>query len=177
MLRSSSSGAWAAIAMSLLAVGGVRPSRAPVRADAEFLRTAYGRYETMRRTSPYATWTWSFLGPTNISGRSTAIDVANRAGRRRIYAGFASGGVWKTDDNGASWQPVFEQASSTSIGDVAVAPSNPDVVWIGTGESNIYRASMAGTGVYKSTDAGQTWTHMGLTDTQTIARIVVHPTN
>jgi photosystem II stability/assembly factor-like uncharacterized protein len=66
---------------------------------------------------------------------------------------------------------------STSIGDVAVAPSNPDVVWVGTGESNIFRASMAGVGVYKSTDAGRTWQHMGLTDTQTIARILVHPTN
>ena len=66
---------------------------------------------------------------------------------------------------------------STSIGDIAVAPSNPDIVWVGTGEANIFRASMAGVGIYKSMDAGRTWQHMGLTDTQTIGRIVVHPTN
>ena len=76
-----------------------------------------------------------------------------------------------------TWQAVFEHMPSTSIGDIAVAPSNPDIVWVGTGESNIFRASMAGTGLYKSTDAARTWQHMGLTDTQTIARIVVHPTN
>ena len=66
---------------------------------------------------------------------------------------------------------------STSIGDIAVAPSNPDIVWVGTGEANLFRASMPGVGIYKSTDAGRTFTHMGLTDTQTIGRIVVHPTN
>ncbi len=94
-----------------------------------------------------------------------------------MYAGFATSGVWKSDDNGATWQPVFENQPSTSVGDVAVAPSNPDIVWVGTGEANLFRASMAGVGVFKSTDAGRTFTHAGLTDTQTIARVVVHPTN
>jgi photosystem II stability/assembly factor-like uncharacterized protein len=147
------------------------------RANAEFLRSAYDTYRAMERSSPYRSLSWSFLGPTNISGRSTATAVADRNGQRRIYAAYATSGVWKTDDNGATWQAVFEHMASTSIGDVAVAPSNPDIVWVGTGESNIFRASMAGTGIYKSTDAGRTWQHMGLTDTQTIARIVIHPTN
>ena len=80
-------------------------------------------------------------------------------------------------DDGATWQAIWEHMPSTSIGDVAVAPSNPDIVWVGTGEANIFRASMAGVGIYKSVDAGRTWQHMGLTDTQTIARIIVHPTN
>ena len=170
---------WIAVAaVALLGAVSLRSiAQTPVRADAEFLRDAYGRYLEMRQASPYGALAWSFLGPTNISGRSTALDVVDRHGQRRIYAAFATGGVWKTDDNGASWQPIFEHMPSTSIGDVAVAPSNPDVVWIGTGEANIFRASMAGTGVYKSSDEGRTWTHMGLTDTQTIARIVVHPTN
>ena len=75
------------------------------------------------------------------------------------------------------WQPIFDDMPSTSIGDVAVAPSSPDTVWVGTGEANLFRASMAGVGIYKSTDGGQTFTHMGLTDTQTIGRIVVHPTD
>jgi photosystem II stability/assembly factor-like uncharacterized protein len=147
------------------------------RADAEFLRTGYEKYRAMERASPYRTLSWSYVGPTNISGRSTATAVAERGGHRRIYAGYATSGLWKSDDNGATWQAVFEHMPSTSIGDVAVAASNPDIVWVGTGESNIYRASMPGTGIYKSTDAGRTWRHMGLTDTQTIARVVIHPTN
>ena len=70
--------------------------------------------------------------------------------------------MWKSDDNGASWQSIFDDMPSTSIGDIAVTPSNPDIVWVGTGESNIYRASMAGAGVYKSIDSGRTWLHMRL---------------
>ena len=100
-----------------------------------------------------------------------------RTQRGRIYAAYATSGVWKTDDNGATWQAIFENQPSTSIGDIAVAPSNPDILWVGTGESNLFRASMPGVGVFKSTDGGRTFSHAGLTDTQTIARIVVHPTN
>lgn len=152
-------------------------AQAPPRADAEFLRQAYDRYQSMRQASPYGGLSWSFLGPTNISGRSTDVEVVERGGRRRIYAAYATGGVWKTDDNGATWQAIFEHMASTSIGAIAVAPSNPDILWVGTGEANIFRASMAGTGIYKSIDGGRRWEHMGLTDTQTIARIIVHPSN
>jgi photosystem II stability/assembly factor-like uncharacterized protein len=152
-------------------------AQVPAPADAASLVRGFDAYQMMRRASPYQTASWSFLGPTNISGRSTDVAVADRAGQRRIYAAYATGGVWKSDDNGASWQVVFETAPSTSIGDIAVAPSNPDIVWVGTGEANILRASMPGAGIYKSTDAGRTWRHLGLADTQTIARIVVHPTN
>jgi len=147
------------------------------KADAEFLLKAYDTYQTMRRASPYGAASWSYLGPTNVSGRSTDTAVADKDGRRRLYVAYATSGVWKTDDDGATWQSIFEHMPSTSIGDIAVAPSNPDIVWVGTGEANIFRASMAGVGVYKSTDAGRTWRHMGLTDTQTIGRIIVHPTN
>jgi photosystem II stability/assembly factor-like uncharacterized protein len=146
-------------------------------ADAEYLRNAYDTYRKMQAVSPYASMNWQYVGPTNISGRATDIAVADRAGSRRIYAAYATSGVWASDDNGATWRAVFEQFPSTSIGDLAVAPSNPDVVWVGTGEANIFRASMPGVGVYKSTDAGRTFTHMGLTDTQTIARILIHPSN
>ena len=147
------------------------------RADADFLRTAYDSYVSMQRSSPYAALKWQWLGPTNISGRATDIAVAQRGGARRIYAAYATGGVWATDDNAATWQPVFERYASTSIGDLAVAPSNPDVLWVGTGEANILRASMPGVGLFKSVDGGRTFTHTGLADTQTIARIIVHPTN
>ena len=163
----------AAFALAAIAAG----AQAPRPADAEYLRTAYETYQKMQRGSPYAAIPWQYLGPTNISGRATDIAVADRAGSRRIYAGYATSGVWATSDNGASWQPVFQNFASTSIGDVAVAPSNPDIVWVGTGEANIFRASMPGVGLYKSSNAGRTFVHMGLTDTQTIARILVHPSN
>jgi photosystem II stability/assembly factor-like uncharacterized protein len=158
------------------AVAGLR-AQAPARADAEYLRKAYATYRTMRDASPHKSVPWQYLGPTNISGRATDIAVAERSAGRRIYVAYATSGVWKSDDNGATWTPIFDDMPSTSIGDLAVAPSNPNHLWVGTGEANIFRASMAGVGIYKSTDGGRTFTHMGLSDTQTIGRILVHPTN
>ena len=147
------------------------------RADGEVLRKSYDTYRSMRDASPYKSASWMYVGPTNVSGRSTDTAVADKNGQRRIYVGYATSGLWKTDDNGATWQTIFDDMPSTSVGDLAVAPSNPDILWVGTGEANIFRASMAGVGIYKSTDAGKTFQQMGLTDTQTIARILVHPTN
>ena len=166
-----------AVAALLAFVAATTGAQAPQRADAEYLRTAYDTYRKMESGSPYASINWQYLGPTNISGRATDIAVADREGSRRIYAAYATSGVWATDDNGGTWRSIFEDFPSTSIGDIAVAPSNPDVVWVGTGEANIFRASMPGTGIYKSTDGGRAFVHMGLTDTQTIARIVIHPSN
>jgi photosystem II stability/assembly factor-like uncharacterized protein len=170
---------WAAAIAVVAAIVSLPATRAQQaqKADAEYLRKAYDSYRSMAGASSFRSIPWQYLGPTNISGRATDIAVADRGGARRIYAAYATSGVWKTDDNGATWQPIFEQYASTSIGDLAVAPSNPDIVWVGTGEANLFRASMAGAGVYKSTDAGRTFAHAGLTDTQTISRIVVHPTN
>ena len=164
----------AMLAAAALAGLQAQPSR---RADADDLRGAYDTYRSMRQSSSHAALKWQYLGPTNVSGRAVDVAVADRDGSRRIYAAYATSGVWQTDDNGATWQPIFENYPSTSIGDVAVAPSNPEIVWVGTGEANIFRASMPGVGMYKSTDGGRTFVHAGLTDTQTIARIVVHPSN
>jgi photosystem II stability/assembly factor-like uncharacterized protein len=147
----------------------------PAPADADFLLKAYDTFRTQQAASPYKDIPWQYLGPTNISARATDVAVADREGARRIYVAYATSGVWKTDDNGKSWQAVFEHFPSTSIGDIAVAPSNPDHLWVGTGEANLFRASMAGVGVYRSTNGGRTFTHMGLADTQTIGRILVHP--
>jgi len=144
--------------------------------DAEDLLRGYDVYREMMSTSPYRGIGWSYMGPTNISGRGTDIAVADSDDGRRVYAAYATSGVWATDDL-VNWQPVFDHQASTSIGDLAVAPSDPDIVWVGTGEANIFRASMIGTGIYKSTDAGRTWHHMGLTETGTIGRIIVHPTD
>ena len=152
-------------------------AQAPAKMDADGLLKAWGTYQSMRQASPYRSATWQSLGPTNISGRATDLAVVDVGDQRHIYAAYATSGVWKSEDHGKSWRAIFEHEASTSIGDVAVAPSNPNIVWVGTGEANIFRASMAGVGIYKSTDAGKTFTHMGLADTQTISRILVHPTN
>jgi photosystem II stability/assembly factor-like uncharacterized protein len=163
---------------ALVAAGfaGGLAAQGPARADAEYLRKAYASYQAMRQSSPFKDVPWQYAGPRNISGRATDIAVADRKDGRRIYAAYATSGVWMSDDN-EKWHPIFDDMPSTSIGDLAVAPSNPDIVWIGTGEANIFRASMAGVGIYKSTDGGRSFTHLGLTDTQTIGRILVHPTN
>ena len=138
---------------------------------------AWDAHKAMAQSSPYRTMNWSFVGPTNISGRIADVAVADRGASRRFYAGSCCGGVWVSDDLGQTWQPVFDQEASTAVGALAVAPSNPDIVWVGTGESNIFRSSYTGVGVYRSTDNAKTFQHMGLTDTGTIGRIVIHPTN
>jgi photosystem II stability/assembly factor-like uncharacterized protein len=121
---------------------------------------------------------WQFLGPTNISGRMTDVAVVEPKGRNyTIYVAGATGGVWRTANEGVTWEPIFDREITTSVGDITLAPSNQSIIWIGTGEANIFRSSNAGAGVWKSTDAGRTWTHMGLTGTNTIPRILIHPTN
>jgi len=138
----------------------------------------YEKHLQMTESSPFNKEKWYHIGPKNVSGRCTDIAVVTPKGKNyTIYVAAASGGVWKTVNEGTTWEPVFEKAASTSIGDVAIASSNPDIVWVGTGEANIFRSSQAGVGIYKSTDAGKTWEHMGLADTNTIARIVIHPEN
>jgi len=138
----------------------------------------FEQHRAMTAASPFKGLTWQFLGPKNISGRCTDIAVvAPRAKSYTIYVATASGGLWKTDNEATTWRPVFEHGPSTSIGDVAIAPSAPNIVWMGTGEANIFRSSQAGIGVYKSVDGGQTWQHMGLADTYTVPRILIHPSN
>ena len=95
-----------------------------------------------------------------------------------IFVGAASGGIFKSVNNGVTWKPVFDKdGTSQSIGDLAIAPSDPNVIWAGTGEPNNRQSSSWGDGVYKSVDGGETWTHMGLRDSHHVGRIVIHPTN
>lgn len=138
----------------------------------------YEQHVEMTKNSPFKKLKWSHIGPKNVSGRCTDIAVVAPKGKNyTIYVAAASGGVWKTVNEGTTWEPVFDQAASTSIGDIAIAPTNPDIVWVGTGEANIFRSSQSGVGIYKSIDGGKTWKHMGLAGTYTIPRIVIHPTN
>jgi len=138
----------------------------------------YDEFVKMKGTSKFKDLKWQFLGPTNVSGRVTDVAVATPKGKTyTIFAAAASGGVWKTENEGTTWEPVFENAVSTAIGDIALDPSNPQTVWVGTGEANIFRSSQSGAGIFKSTDGGKTWAHLGLAGTNTIARIIVHPKN
>lgn len=135
-------------------------------------------HRELERVSPFRTLPWQHLGPTNISGRVTDVAVAEPRGETyTMYVGAAGGGVWKTSNEGVTWDNVFDREITASIGDIAIAPSDHQQVWVGTGEANIFRSSHAGAGIYKSMDGGESWRHMGLTETQTIARVVVHPTN
>lgn len=146
--------------------------------DPALRMAGFEKHMKMLEKSPFKSLKWQFLGPTNISGRCTDITVVTPRGKSyTIYVGTASGGLWKTVNEGTTWEPILQLAPSTTIGDVAIAPSDPNIVWVGTGEANIFRSSQAGIGVYKSTDGGKTWKHMGISDTYTIARIVIHPTN
>ncbi len=116
------------------------------------------------------------IGPANMGGRIVAVAVVeNRPAT--MYLATASGGLWKTVNNGTTWSPVFDHENTVSLGDVALAPSNPDIVWVGTGEANPRNSVSWGDGVYKSTDGGKTWKNMGLRDTHHIGRIVIHPKN
>ena len=117
---------------------------------------------------------WRGIGPASMGGRIDDIAVVEN-NTYVFYVGFATGGVWKTTNNGTTFQPIFDTYSRGSVGDIAIAPSNPDIVWVGTGEANNRQSSSFGDGIYKSTDAGKTFTRMGLDDSQTIARIVIDP--
>ncbi len=117
---------------------------------------------------------YRFIGP--VGNRVSAV-VGVPGDTQVYYIGGASGGVFKTTDGGVHWTPVFDDQPAASIGSLAVAPSDPNIVWAGTGEPFIRSNVSIGNGIYKSTDAGKTWTRMGLEATGRIARIVIHPTN
>ncbi len=118
---------------------------------------------------------YRLIGPFRASRTVGGVGVPGRP--NVFYAGVNNGGVWKTDDYGRTWKPIFDDAPTGSIGDVAVSPSHPDVIYVGTGEG-LHRPDLSvGDGIFKSTDGGETWAHVGLKDVQQVGRIVVHPEN
>ena len=127
---------------------------------------------------------WRSIGPAVTSGR--VVDFAVPEGPKSqiggrlgelFYVASASGGVWKTTNGGTTWESIFDHQGSASIGDIAVAPSNPQILWVGTGEANNQRSSSWGDGVYKSENGGKTWTNMGLKKSEHIGRVIVNPAN
>ena len=121
-------------------------------------------------------FTWREIGPANPGGRITDIEGVE-SNPSIIYAGAATGGIWKTANSGTTWEPIFNDQPNASIGDLAVSLSNPDIIFAGTGEPNNRNSSPWGSGVFKSNDAGKTWEFVGLKETHHIGRILINPKN
>jgi photosystem II stability/assembly factor-like uncharacterized protein len=117
------------------------------------------------------------IGSAAMSGRVSAVAAFNENGKTTLYVAAASGGVWKSLDGGTTLRPVFDKNAVQSIGAIAVDPSHTSTVWVGTGESWTRNSVSIGDGIYRSADAGETWTNMGLPSSERIARILIHPTN
>ncbi len=125
-------------------------------------------------------FTYRNLGPFRAGAWVSDIAVPETPAKAHLYTFYVAarnGGVWKTTNNGTTFTPVFEGKEVASIGALAVAPSNSEIVWVGTGDASCTRSANPGNGVYKSLDGGATWQHVGLRDSQHIARVVIHPTN
>lgn len=144
---------------------GAQGAAAPVRDSAMINRS----------TNPLlASFRFRSIGPASMGGRVDDIEVAP-SDPSTIYVGFATGGVFKSDNNGTTFLPVFETYGAASIGDIAIHPANPNIVYVGTGEANNRQTTTYGDGIYKSTDGGKTFANIGLRETQSIARIVIDP--
>jgi photosystem II stability/assembly factor-like uncharacterized protein len=161
--------AWAGIGLSLL---GARALVAQGTPQPTSLRLLLNQSEDPL-LKPFV---WRSIGPANMGGRIDDLAVVE-SNPSIIYMGFATGGLWKSTNNGTTWTSIFDEQPVSSIGDIAIAPSNPDIIYVGTGEPNNRQSSSFGAGVYKSTDAGKRFEYVGLKDTQTIARVVVDPKN
>jgi len=129
-----------------------------------------------RDNNPGFSAPWTVQGPGNIGARVNTIKT-HPTNPNIIYIGYAGGGVWKTTDGGQSWQPIFDQQQFLSIGDIELDPQNPNIVYVGTGDPNISGYPFIGDGLWKSTNGGQSWQHLGLESQRIISKIIVHPTN
>jgi photosystem II stability/assembly factor-like uncharacterized protein len=171
----------------------IKPIEEQFPSDWFFMQRAYPKgefplekyYEAIEQTKQLkvlskssTTNPWVLVGPTNIGGRVSDIEMSPTS-FDTIYAGIASGGVFKSIDGGLNWYPIFDETYTMSIGDLVVDPTNPNIIYVGTGEVNGGGGSVTygGNGVYKSTDAGTTWNHLGLETTESISRIVVDSSN
>lgn len=145
-----------------------------------FYSHGYTKGQELFNESLLKAFTYRNLGPYRVGARISDLAVPEFSHKAHLYTFYVatwSGGLWKTINNGTTFEPVFDGQSKLTIGDVALAPSAPEIVWVGTGDAFNSRTSYSGDGVYKSMDSGKTWRNMGLRDSHHIARIVIHPKN
>lgn len=143
---------------------------------AEIRLDSWENHQALKEKSPYKELQWRCVGPEFSGGRIEAI-ASHPDEPNTLYVGAGSGNLWKSVNNGTTWEPIFENESTFTIGCVTIAPSDPETIWVGTGEVLMARSSYAGTGVFKSTDGGKTWQNMGLNDSHHVPRIVIDPEN
>ena len=148
-----------------------RPDKAADYADKQ---AAWQVHQDLAASSPYAGLEWRSVGPVVQGGRLVDLEVVPGQ-PYTFYAAYASGGLWKTTNNGHTFEPLFDHQPTMIMGDIAVDPNNPETIWVGTGENNSSRSSYGGMGIYRSDDGGQNWRYMGLGDTNRIGRILIDP--
>ena len=136
----------------------------------------FKKHLEMKEKSIYKDIKWKGIGPYFMGGRITDIEAYENKPYTFLLA-TASGGLWKTKNNGTTWKSLFDNYSSITLGDIAVSQTNENLLWAGTGEENSSRSSYAGTGVFKSIDGGKSWKNMGLRDSHHIAEIIIDPKN
>lgn len=149
---------------------------APAQTPARQRLISWEQHQKLALESWFRNFEWQNLGPYFMGGRICEIK-GYASDPRRILVAAASGGLWLTENSGTTWRPLFDDQSWVGFGSVAVYEKDPNLLWAGTGEENSSRSSYAGTGVFKSTDGGRTWQHMGLADTHHIAEVIIHPEN
>jgi photosystem II stability/assembly factor-like uncharacterized protein len=150
---------WLCLALILCSLLIFRPGQAQ---SADQVKTLFEKFS------------WRGIGPAVMGGRTVDIDAVEKE-PWIIYAAIGPSGVWKSENAGVTWSPVFQKEATVSVGDVTIAPSHQDIVWVGTGEATCRNSVTIGDGVYKSTDAGKTWANMGLAETRHISRIIINP--
>ncbi|MFC1600929.1 WD40/YVTN/BNR-like repeat-containing protein [Candidatus Sumerlaeota bacterium] len=161
------------IACVLLAAGAANGANSPATDPAARMKS-WEQHVKLKQESIFKDLKWVAVGPRIQGGKIESI-WSPKGHSSTIYVGVGSGNLWKTVNNGTTWKPIFEQESTFSVSVVTVSDNDPNLVWVGTGEPHMARSSFAGTGVFKSTNAGETWQHMGLVDTHHIGRVLIDP--
>ena len=144
-----------------------------IKAYQAALNSAFTQTQNKRLSNQQS---WTLEGPGNIGGRFNCIAV-NQLDANVMYAGSANGGIWKTNDKGNTWSPIFDQIAYQAIGAITINPNDTNEIWVGTGDLNISGTMYSGNGVYKSLNAGQTWTYVGLADSYVVSAIIFNPSN